>query len=427
MAEKKKTILTEDMLFYKYIIKEFNITIPGEAKPIKVLPMQIESFFIERNYFEEYFPIFSIRLRLPAPVLFKVVENKTKVNFQVRLQKKPMDINKKVANMPPKDVFNKKFAIYIDDNNPFFTEKEFKTSHGAGPTKALADQSFTPKDYAMPIDFYLFPEKELLGSKKIVNLIFGAVNMTDAVAYTIGSGGINNVIMGKMDNNETYGQVILPALNVIDTIEYLEEVYGFYNDGSLLFFDLDRNYLIPSNEKCVAWAPQEYKETVIVSKNRNNQSKIQTGSLDYKKEKKFLINIDSEMIEVKNRSGSNDQIIGSNITTIDTRKDNKVDAKVEAEKRGTGSSKMIYNKYSNKFTQKAMVRQRNAENIKINITANNFDIDIFKPNKSFKFIFEDGSPNKKLGGAYQLESQILTFTRSEGHDYSVKAAIVFKK
>lgn len=415
-------ILTEKMHHYKYIVKDCMLNIPGD-KPIKLEAFQIQELMIERDYETDYFPVFRLKLNLTPPVYHKLVENKAKSTIHVRLQKKPVEKSRTHA-LPAKDVFNKVFAIYMDENNPFYYGKEYKKTHGGNKIEGKITQ---PRDLDLSVDLYLFPEKEMNASKKIINIVFPSINMTDALTYTLGTGGFDRVLMTPLDNSGSYSQVVLPALSTLDTIEYLEEVFGFYNDGSLIFFDLDRSYVLSSNSKCTAWEPSEYKETVLISKAMNNETVMLTGSLDYGKEKKYIVNLRPYDVSVKNFSIQDAHITGSDIMAIDSRNDNISNAASTGEKRGANTVKVIANKYGNKFTASAMKRRRSAMNTVISVSISDFDIDAFKPNKTFKFIFEEGSSNSKVGGSYQLIKNVSLFKKTDGNDFEIMSVITFKK
>lgn len=422
LAEKKKTILDENVLSYRYVLKECNVNIPGE-KPIPIRPMQISNFMIEKDFQFDYFPIFKLTCHFEPLLMEKIVKNRAKVTFHVRLQKKPSNSNN-LKEMPAKDVFNKTFAVFMEDASPFFNKRNYLMYYGG---KEVKPSNMHPRDFGSPTDFYLFPEKELTASKKMSNIIFGSTNMTDAIVYVLGSAGFSNILMAPLDNSGSYKQVILPNYTSLETLEYLENVYGFYNDGSMIFFDYDRGYVIPSNVQCKAWVKQEYKEVVMINKAANNPTVMPQGSLEYSKEKKFIINVPPRAITINSASIIGDHISGNKIEALDNRSGSITTAAGKTQQRGSGNTRMVINKYGNKFVVNAMAKARTAGEKLATINLMNHDIDIFKPNRSYKLIFEQGSLNSDAGGQYMLTKLICSFEKA-GHDtFTLNSAVYLSK
>lgn len=423
MADKPKTIMDEQVHYHKYTLKEFMVNIPGE-KPVTVRDHQVTDIMIEKDFQVDHFPIMRMRCHFDPLLLEKIIKNKSKVTFKVRIQKKPSN-NAQNKQMPVKDVFNKVFAIYTDIDDPFYDRKLYYLNYGG--TGKVNPKQMAPRDFDNPVDFYLFSDKELNATKKPINIVFSSINMTDAVVYALGTAGFGNLLMAPLDNSTSYKQVVLPPMNALETVDFLEQVYGLYNDGAIVFFDYDRGYVIPACPVCKAWAPQEYKEVVLISKGRNNEGVMGHGSLDYSKEKKFVVNILPESISVESDSDVGNHIVGNKITAIDGRNNSVTDSAGKTNQRGQQALKVVSNRYGNKFAINALSKRRTAGSKIINITLGDVDIDIFKPNRAYKLICEEGVINQQIGGSYMLKRTVTLFRKTNGRDFEATTVVTLTK
>lgn len=228
------TISTE-MRFYRYRVESLSIIIPGEKEPIQIENGVINSFIIDKNYDKNTFPIFRLNVTLGTDLYYKILHHKLTVKFRMRIQKfismsddatKPHGTERAVKS----DILNESFCIFLDENTPALYKK---TEEAAKKTTAedKSMQNIAGNDF----NFFLFKETDLNNSKKYLNAVMGSTNMLNAVTFCMHNAGISKVLMSPFNNKATYSQVLLPPYTLLGTLTYLENHYGFYTNGSLLF------------------------------------------------------------------------------------------------------------------------------------------------------------------------------------------------
>ena len=416
------TQLPTSMRFYHYKVESLDIIFPSEGKQYPIEKGLIKSIMVERDYENDFFPVIRLDLSLNTAFYHKIIANKLDVKFRMRLQKYIYDTN----NNPKvkKDVFNTIFSSFIDEGTPFLDKKEYEEANKV----AVLD-----KDGQIPttiggndITFYLFKESNLLNSKKIINTVLSSANMTQTLTFLLSKAGISDVLMVPLDNKNNYNEIILPPLTVLGNMIYLDNQYGFYKDGTLIFFDIDCVYIIDKSGKCKAFRKGEYKKTVITVRDTINPQSLMPGSYDDTEKKIIYVNIDPRDVAISNMTVIKDQIDGNNRLLINPASGATAVIKPKTVQRGEGTYKVLYKKYNNPFINSSEQKRVESDNRVINVTMSDIDIDAFTPNKEFTFTFEDIVINKQMGGNYRLVNSNFIFVKN-GDYFKLNGTATFKK
>jgi len=408
-----------DMRFHRYIVESLDVLLPGRPEPIKVEPNLINSIMIEKDFDADYFPVLRLSVMMSSDLYYTIVANKTEVRFRMRMQKYAYD--SKSSLKFKKDVFNTVFCIFLDENTPFLEHKTLEATQ-----KVTGNEKFPQNVGGNECIFYLFKENDILNSRKIINKVFSSATMTNAVTYCLSVAGFNNVLMTPFENTKSFKEVIVPPLPLLGNLEYLENQYGFYTRGALIFFDIDRLYILDKNPKCTAWAAGEYQKTVFHIKHSTNPDQFSPGSYDDATNKQHFINLPPTSIVMDTPSVVVDPIDGNNLYIINTIAGYTHDLKAYISHRGGGTYKVKVNKYNNEYINWAEKWRREENGRLVQITIGDFDIEALSPNKEFMFLFEDSGFNASHGGNYRISKTIFTFTK-QGEEFSISAMATFRK
>lgn len=414
--------LPTNMRFYHYRVESLDIIFPSEGKHYPIEKGFINSIMIERDYENDFFPVIRLDLSLSTAFYHKIIANKLDVKFRMRLQKYIYDDQRNLK--VKKDVFNTIFSSFIDEATPFLDKKEYEEANKVSLLDKDGQSNITLG--GNDITFYLFKESDLLNSKKIINTVISSANMTQTVTYLLSKSGLTSVLMVPLDNTNKYSEIILPPLTVLGNLIYLDNQYGFYKNGTLIFFDIDCLYIIDRSGKCKAFRKGEYKKTILTVRHTINPVSLSPGSYDDAEKKTFYINIDPRNVAISNVAVIKDQTDGNNRLIINPAGGNTVDIKAKTVQRGGGTYKVLYNKYNNSFINSSEKIKAESDNRVINVTMADIDIDAFTPNKEFTFTFEDPSINKEIGGNYRLVNSNFIFVKNGDH-FKLNGTATFKK
>lgn len=398
--------------YYKYMITECTIIIPNK-NPINLHDDNILGFTIEKDYDNDYFPIFNLQLNLTFEQYYTIIDNKTNVKFKVRLEKGVYD---EVSTSSYKSlVFDTVFSIFIDDNSAFFDKELYNK------TKNLLGSAENRSTY----DFYLFKDSDIKSSKKVINRVIRSSNMTNCIVYLLSKSGTTNLLMAPLDNREVYNDIILPPVTTIQSLLYLEKQYGFYNHGSLFFYDFDTVYFINKRAECTAYRTGEFKEVIVnVFKAMNPNSKT-PGNYKDTKSKTYILHVTRDNINMTTSSIINDQLYGTNVNIINTKNNSTTVVSPKVQSRNNTST-YISNNFGNKYLPKMIENTKYEQDNIIDVALTDIDISCFTPNKKYIFSFEEKDVNIKYKGNYRLSNALFSFIKN-GEYYTINGAVQFKK
>lgn len=410
---------TENKVNYKYVITSVKIQIP-EMATIDVPSGCINNFLIEKDFETDMYPIFHLNLKLTQKNIYDILENKTTVRFFIHLQSYGYSVGENSEFRYLETVFNESFGIYIDDNSAQIDKVAYETN------LALNGGNTSMTDMRTNYDFFLFKDKDLAAGKTIVNKVIKDVDMTGVLTYLLSQSGSKKVLMSKLDNDNVYDEVTLLPINTIQNIRYLDRQYGFYNHGAMLFFDLDRTYMIDKRGEATAYEEDEYTEVILYCFSQSNALALGGGCHVDESTRRYSVNIPFTSIELTTKSVIDDQLVSTNITTLNPKDDISDDIYPEVQHRGKGTKRVIVNNFGNQYANRELeYRKAEADSI-IQITFAAVSMNMLTPNKRFILVFEDGAVQARLGGAYRLLGTTFNF-KSEADEFSSTSTGVFVK
>lgn len=412
------SLITEKDTFveYFYNISEFYIIIDSET--IKLPTERLTDFKIEHYFDEAVFPIFKVTMTLEPSRYYKIIKNKDKVKFKLRLQswyrKKGTDEDSLV-----RDVINDTFSIFINDDNDDY-QKSLKKSAGTDKDENELDR------LKNDIEFFLFKTSLVTGLRSNIQAVLQDVDLTTAIAYLLSKAGANKVLLSPLDNKSTYETLVLPPQNIEKQLKYLNNNYGFHKNGSIIYFGLFNSYILNCKEGCTAWAKNEWKETILYVLDKTSSDSYLEGAILKQGEKRFYYNMKAEGVDTTNNSVTTNAITGSDAIVVDMASNSSSSVKSSSKIIGKSTEAVLFNNTSNKYMGTTFAAQQKANSTVVTLLLSNLNLEAFKPNKSISMIFEDATLNKKYKGLYRVSSAIYTFKNS-GDNYSVTAIITLKK
>lgn len=407
---------------FKYCLSNFDILYP-DGTHVSVPSSFVNFFYINKQFDYNFYPIFNVNFNVRTIDYYKILRNKDKVKFRIRLQKYISTTD----GIPPvkEDVFNGTFCTFIEDSSPFFDEESYKKDKEA---RGIPENDISPEEVSNRMELYLFKEEDLNAGRKIINSCYGGLTVTDALMLILSNAGYKNkLLMSPCDNNSSYSEMLIPPLPTIGAIKYVEEVFDqFYNEGSILFFDLNRGYFLRKKATCTAFAPQEYTQTVISVREVMDSKSNQISCVKDYKEKKFYINANADLVSISSLSITDDQIDGSNIMVVDPESGSVISSSTDTVKRGSGNTKVLFQKQVNSRSHSAVQASIKENSRVINIKISDIDIEAFTPNKNFTIKFMDKQAAGDLSGSYRLSSGNFKFSRVT-EDFTCNCDVTFKK
>jgi hypothetical protein len=94
-----------------------------------------------------------------------------------------------------------------------------------------------------PYQLVGIPESLVQKNKTVVNQIYSNAKIDEVLVNILSTVEKNKIFMDPSDNVDREENLIIPPMNIIPAIKYIQEVYGIYNSGISIFFDFDATYI----------------------------------------------------------------------------------------------------------------------------------------------------------------------------------------
>ena len=265
-------------------------------------------------------------------------------------------------------------------------------------------------------------------SNKTVNAVFTRDNIQNMVAQLLTETGHKRVLISPMENTKIYEELLVPAFPCYKALMFLDQYFGFYKTGGMIYYDVDTLYILNTNGKCRAKQQDEWPETMFIV-TESPRSLPGNAMVIRPNEKVFYCNIAEASLNVQNYANTMNEKYGSTAKIVVT--DDTAINTAEAEQDYIDQRNTTYayiTKEDNQFTADIMKARMEENQANVMINANNLDIQAFTPNKTFKLTFDDTTKQEKYGKyVYRLSYAYHIMVMESGYFYSSKHRIVLKR
>lgn len=408
-----------DLKAWRYVVQSCTMLINGEAVTLE--SRCITGIEIHNNYLKDVFPIFKMNFMLDETLYYKVLDNKTKIKIKLRLQKYNKNYNGTEKSLR-KDYINETF-VTIDDTADVNREADYDLLEKI--RNASSDTALDMLD--TPLELYLYREETDTGVKTQINNIFQNVNMSSVIGYLFGVSGIKNALVSPLENNKTYKTLLLPPLTINKMLAHLDAAYGFYKAGSVIFFGIDRTYILNFKGGCTAFEKNEKKETCVYIPKSMSSESAAGGTLE-NDPNRHCINWLYNQVNFQNKSVSTDVISGSDALVVKPTQGSVSKSSSKTTTNGTSNTAIINDEADNPWLSTTFTAQTSANSLVVYGAMADIDVSALTPNKKFTLIFEDQCLTNKYKGTYFLSSCMIKFINdtAEG-DFSVVASVEFRR
>ena len=305
----------------------------------------------------------------------------------------------------------------------------------------------TDKTANLMLTINTFLEKHLnLNRTPICNVIIGHP-IKDVILYTLNQGGASNVLMNEPQNTKVYEQFLLPGLNMTNTLEYLQEVYGIYENGMDLFFDIKYSYILRKDGNWLTIVPKggkpnNYKRVYIEINDQKMINPDMEGSFDDEINSRFHITVRDET-EFIVMDSSIREINGENIKFFSRSLQNRniqralnlqlgVANKGDQAKPVTNTNKpkeiLKFNNYDNAFAESEYKSIMSQKLLQLKIPWNNIDLDVLTLNRRYEIVFNNIEYKLAYNGTYKLNSTIYKIAKGKTDNlFDIMGVSVFNK
>lgn len=406
---------------WRYTITEFKLLNMNNKKDIDILPDRVRSISIVHNYETNLFPVFRLELVTSPSVYYNIIKNKSNIKIKIRMQKYYTEVGENKKSLY-RDVINDTFDLILDDNDYDVDRSVRENSKKNDYKNITVDNS---NDLSMSnnvIELFLFKSDIINKMNATINSILSNATVTDGIQYIAYNAGLSNILMSPADNIKNIKELIIPPLKAKEAIMWLNNYYGIYKNGMLMYNDFINNilYILPYTGDCTAYKSNEIKETNILIPKKSNVFSSELCSIYRRDHKDIYYILCTNNIAIKNESISFDIINSINSTTVDS-----YSGEININKNNYGNTKIIENKTENEWYSNIYTTLSSGKQIVIDLLLSHYDIESLKPNKKIKIIFEDSTLSNKYKGNFLLTYLETTFLK-DGSDFTINSTARIK-
>jgi hypothetical protein len=262
--------------------------------------------------------------------------------------------------------------------------------------KGLKTSSDLNEQVKVPIELLCYDDAVVSAMKKPVPSIYNDILLSDVISYLFGLNHINDVYIDPIQNNTKFGTVLLPNLELNQSLAFLDQFYGLYEKGGMLFCDIDKTYLVNSD---VNSGVQHVVPLYVHSINKaddGTSGMIKIGDHFHLMTPSLQVSMTSETSLQKTIQSSNMRFVHSNDLNEFIEEDLN---KEFGYKPGDYITKVVVHDTENKFlasNNKARIDERS--NV-VSVSGTGFDINKFKIISRFNLVMDDalrGRNNNRL-------------------------------
>ena len=382
----------------RYRINTMRLDVGGSS--YEVDPRMVSEIVIDKPYEEAYFPYFEITFSVPNNTYRAMRENNVEIRCYIDLQKGfdnvTMNDEQKTnsADLAWETAIEGTFYCYSSDGTPATNKEQVEqVEESEGLNNAMDLSNMTTTRIA------LYNEEYLFNSKQTVNGVLQNVDSTSALAWVCQNSGMQNILLSPATNMDPIEQLVVPPYNSSSAIDYIANNYQMHDCGSLVFFDMNRGYILNKNATTSAWAEGDSRTTHIQS--------VQNASSSYGsccgcaiQGSDIVVNMEENSLKFTTPSAVQTQKTGSNMRIVDAETGSFTDVETGATTPSMGQNTKVYTNQTGNVSDTALQTAVKEASKQIEASFTAVDISAFDPNKEIIFDFTDPQYTE-YGGSYR--------------------------
>lgn len=400
----------DDYLIYRYTVNELYILFSDGA--YKLENERLNSLSILDRYMENLYPITKIDLALEESVYNRIISEKDNLKIKLNVRKYYRK-NSETEKSFESNYINGTFQLILDDSINTIDVNAHNLEYPEGDTGEMNSVQVT-------MELFLFKGDVIKANSKMVNAVLKETSVSAAIGYILTKSRVSNLLMSRPDNQKIYEELKLPPLNIAKELAFVDSYYGLYNTGSIIYFGLDRSYIIPFCKPSDAYERNEIDTVCIIVPEIGSPITDNICSLKkYGDSSKAYFIADPESFDPKNLSTTGNVLHPEAINVVE----NETGEVTQSKEKNKATEILPSENPFYKEIYEATVKSNDAA---ISISLKDGDFSLLTPNKKYQFIFESTKLSKIYKGYYYLCQCDIAFVK-EGIDFTAGAQCLFRK
>jgi hypothetical protein len=428
ISKKKSSVSSDKKYLCKYQVS--NLVIMKNSEKITMDHSNILSIEYMNDYEFNIMALLKVSLRIDIRRKLWILKNKKDILVKLELNKIGMDTENEKYITSSEKVWNQEFAMYFNDEDESIDIETMESRINLNEGKDFQSNNMEGENYfesQNTLDIYLVLPELMKGSRYSFNKVYTKNTLQNIIGHMLTQSGHKHVLMSKFENDEIYQELLLPINPVYKNLIYLDQYYGLYKNGAIIYYDVDVLYILNANGKLTAKRQDEWTETTFLISKISN-STPGNGMVRKEGEKIFYPTVSDMDVNPQNFAISKNAGLGSSAKIVVT---DTIDVEVHDADQSfidQRNENVTFIKDKNKFTGDVVKARMEENECILYISGNNLDIKAFTPNKIFKVVFDDPGKHKAYGKHNYRLAYSYHFLKLESEGYMTAShRIVLKK
>lgn len=386
-----------------------NLLVNNET--INLSNSEIVSISFIHNYDTASYPIIRLRIYADLTKIQQICENPDSILVRGCLNGGIYKMNQNTENestlVKAVKSINISLKAYIEMKNiPSSTYDQYEDGK-----KKESDLNVNVKS---PLELYCYNEQLVHYMKKRANSIYKDTSIGTVLHDILQQANVYNAEIDPITNPKKYNQVLIPNMNIIQSISFIDHYYGLYKKGGMMYGDLDKLYIANTDVYNGTTPVPIYVESY---KNNNDSSGMTRINNDYQ----FYIMAPN--VSIRSESDIERVLHGPKLASINLMDMNDIDivelTNLFEEIKSLSLSENIevpnlLHKTQNKYIGTSYVARLDERITKVDISGTGFDIMRITPKTRFNLIFASPIRGIKIDKQYRATfvCHVLTSTDS---------------
>lgn len=215
----------------------------NNTEVIRISSSDIVSISFINNYDTATFPIIRIRLYSDLTVMEKLIQYPDQIYVSLNMNGNiyMMNDDNTTSPTPVAAASNISFTLkaYIENKN---TPTSIMDQYVHG-IKKKTDLNNSVK---VPIEMYCYDDQLIHFMRRKSSSIFKDMSITSVIESIFRKQGIVNYDLEVLQNQDKYNQILIPNLDINETLSFFDTNYGLYMKGAQVYGDVDKLYICDS-------------------------------------------------------------------------------------------------------------------------------------------------------------------------------------
>lgn len=371
-------------------------------KSTALMPEQIKSIIIDRDYDKNNMPMIFANLALDRKTIDDLVKNYERDTIVLRIYKK-VD-----GDMPLKEkVLEHKCIFFINKDINYLDKLQYSGDEDTH------DKYIVLTIGLMSLDIINKNKALMIGTS-----ISGTTN--DIIRYYTKN---INLVMEKLDYNASFNKQVVQSVNSIsELISYLNSLKVLYKTSYRFFMDFDRSYLVSSANKEVPANGETITSVLIVVEDVLKNMKEQEGMYTNKEQKNYQINVPSIDTDLKRN-----RLLEKNYTslTATTTSGNTSNKDLSVNKAIYSGDKKSIIRINNDNTNMLSNIQGDMDSAAVTFVMDKEGLDTSVLNINKRYVIKNFDAHSDLDGDFLLARKVDIFTRDD-KEFTLNTILSFR-